>query len=194
MDVQPSQDHSRVLNHALAPPAGTFEIDSAHTFVTFSAQHLVVGRVRGRFEEVAGTVTIADDLPTSTLEVRIEMSSIDTKNPTRDDDLRSPHYLDVAQFPVMTYSSRGLRELPAGEWMVVGDLTLHGVTKRVDLTVAYRGAVTDAYGNVRVSFHARTTITRSDFGLTYELSKEAGDLLVGKDVAIDIDVEAIHPM
>ncbi len=186
-------DHSRIVNHVLAPPAGTFAIDHVHTFVAFSAQHLVVGRVRGRFEDVAGTIEIADDLSASTLQVTIDMASIDTKNATRDEDLRSQHYLDVEQFPVMTYRGSGMTELPGGDWQVMGELTLHGTTKVVPLTVAYGGSLTDAYGNIRVAFTARTSITRSNFGITYELQKEAGHLLVGKDIAITMDVEAIHP-
>ena len=188
------RDHSRILNHTLAPPAGHFEIDAVHTFVTFSAQHLVVGRVRGRFNEVAGTITVAENLPASALEVTVRMASIDTKNPTRDEDLLSAHYLDAGQFPVMTYRSVDLRELPGGQWEVAGEMTIRGVTRPVDLTVQYRGGVTDAHGNVRISFNARASITRSDFGITYELAKEAGTLLVGRDVAIEIDVEAVAPL
>jgi polyisoprenoid-binding protein YceI len=82
VDDQLDQDHSRVLNHALAPPAGSFQIDPVHTFVGFSAQHLVVGRVRGRFNDVGGTVVVAEDLSASTLEATVDMASIDTKNPT----------------------------------------------------------------------------------------------------------------
>ena len=193
MAEQLGTDHSRIVNHVLAPPAGRFAIDTVHTFVTFSAQHLVVGRVRGRFEQVSGTVEVAEDLVSSSVEVTIEMGSIDTKNPTRDEDLRSEHYLDVAHFPVMTYRSDGVKELPGGDWQVTGDLTLHGVTRAVPLAVEYRGSLTDAYGNIRVAFSAGTSVTRSDFGITYELAKEAGHRLVGRDIAINIDVEAVHP-
>jgi polyisoprenoid-binding protein YceI len=187
-------DHSRIVNHALVPPVGTFEIDPAHTFVGFSAQHLVVGRVRGRFEVVRGAVVVADDPSASTVEADIDTASITTLNATRDEDLRSAHYLDAEQFPTMTYRSTAACELTAGAWLVTGDLMLHDVTRPVQLTVRFGGAVTDAYGNARVAFHAQGWITRHDFGLTYELLKEAGGLLVGKDVAIDIDAEAIRPL
>jgi len=187
-------DHSRVVNHALVPPAGTFDLDPAHTFVTFSAQHLVVGRVRGRFEAVQGVVTVGEDPSASAVEVSVETASITTLNATRDDDLRSQHYLDVARYPMMTYRSTVTSELTAGAWLVTGDLTLHGVTRPVALTVRFGGAVSDSSGNVRVAFHARGSLTRHDFGLSYELVKEAGGLLVGKDVAIGIDAEAIRPL
>lgn len=187
-------DHSRIVNHALVPPVGTFDLDPAHTFVGFSAQHLVVGRVRGRFEVVQGIVTVGEDPSASTIEVSIETASITTLNPTRDDDLRSQHYLDVERYPMMTYRSTATSELTAGAWLVTGELTLHGVTRPVALTVRFGGAVTDSSGNIRVAFHAHGAITRHDFGLTYELVKEAGGLLVGKDIAIDIDAEATGPL
>ena len=193
MSERSDGDLSRIVNHALVPPVGTFEFDPVHTFVGFSVQHLVVGRVRGRFEAVRGTVTVAEDPSASTVEASIETALITTLNSTRDDDLRSEHYLDVERYPTMTYRSTTTRELPAGAWLVTGDLTLHGVTHPVEFTVRFGGAVTDAYGNARVAFHAHSSITRHDFGLTYELLKEAGGLLVGRDVAIDIDAEAIRP-
>ena|SRR5215472_10080887 len=175
-------------------PVGTFDLDPAHTFVGFSAQHLVVGRVRGRFEAVQGTITVGEDPSASTIEVTIEAASITTMLPARDDDLRSAHYLDVERYPIVTYRSTATSELPSGEWLVTGALTLHGVTRSVELTVHFGGAVTDPFSNVRLAFHARGTITRRDFGLTHELAKEAGGLFVGKDVAIDIDAEAIRPI
>jgi polyisoprenoid-binding protein YceI len=187
-------DHSRLVNHTLVPPVGAFEIDPAHTFVGFSAQHLVVGRVRGRFEAVRGTVTVAEDPSASTVEVSIDTASVTTLNPTRDQDLRSEHYLDVQRYPTMTYRSTATSELPGCAWLVIGDLLLHGVTRPVELTVRFGGAVTDTSGNVRVAFHAQGSVTRHDFGLTHELLKEAGGLLVGKDVTIDIDAEAIRPL
>lgn len=187
-------DRTRIVNHTLVPAAGTFDLDPAHTFVGFSAQHLVVGRVRGRFQGVQGTVTVAEDPSASTVEASIETASITTLNPMRDDDLRSEHYLDVERYPAMTYRSTATTELTAGAWLVAGDLTLHGVTRPVELTVRFAGAVTDPFGNARIAFHAYGCITRREFGLTYELIKEAGSLLVGKDVAIDIDAEAIRPL
>lgn len=194
MDTRIDDDHSRIVNHSLVPPVGKFDIDPVHTFVGFSAQHIVVGRVRGRFEKVSGTIEIAEDLTASTVEVGIEAASITTLNPTRDADLRSEHYLDVERFPTVSFSSTSVREQTAGAWSVTGDLSLHGVTRPVELTVRFGGAVTDAYGNARIAFHAQGSITRHEFGLKYELLKEAGGLLVGRDITIDIDAEAIHPL
>ena len=187
-------DHSRLLNHALVPPVGTYEIDPAHTFVCFRTQHLVVGHVRGYFETVSGTITIAEDPLASMVGVDVETASITTRVPIRDDDLRSEHYLDVAKYPTMTYRSTGVSAMPAGVWIVTGDLTFHGVTRPLELTASFGGAVTDPYGNLRLSFSATGYLTRSDFGLTFELLKEDGHLLVGKDVAVELDVEAIRPL
>jgi polyisoprenoid-binding protein YceI len=187
-------DHSRIVNHVLAPPVGTFELDPVHTFVAFRAQHLVVGRVRGRFEVVQGTIVVADDLRDSSVVVSIDTASLTTLNPIRDDDVRSEHYLDVERYPTMTYRSTSASESTAGVWQITGDLTLHGVTRPAELTVRFGGAVTDASGNIRIAFHADASITRRDFGLTYELLKEAGGMLVGKDIAIEIDAEAIRPL
>lgn len=194
MTDRPGGEHSRIVNHALAPPVGKFDLDPVHTFVGFSAQHLVVGRVHGRFEAVQGTITVAEDPSASTVEVSIDTTSINTLMPVRDDDLRSAHYLDVERYPTMTYRSTATTELTAGKQLVTGDLTLHGVTRPVALTVRFGGAVTDPSGNSRVAFHADGSITRHDFGFTYELLKEAGGLLVGNDIAIEIDAEAIRPL
>ncbi|HEY5224034.1 MAG TPA: YceI family protein [Microbacteriaceae bacterium] len=186
-------DHSRILNHVLVPPAGEFQLDPVHTFVSFTVQHLVAGRVRARFETVQETVTVAEDISASTLEVSIDTASLTTLNPIRDADLRSEHFLDVEHYPTMTYRSTTVSALPDAAGLVPGELTLHGVTRPVELTVRFGGSLIDPSGNIRVAFRAHGTIARRDFGLTYEIVKEAGALLVGKDVTIDIDAEAIRP-
>jgi polyisoprenoid-binding protein YceI len=189
----PDGDHSRIVNHALVPPVGVFQLDPVHTFVSFTVQHLVVGRVRGRFETVKGTVTVAEDISASMLDVSIATASIITLNPARDADLRSQHYLDVERYPTMTYRSTAVSALPEAAGLVPGELTLRGVTRPVELTVRFGGSMTDSDGNIRVAFRAHGVLARRDFGLTYEIVKEAGALLVGKDIAIDIDAEAIMP-
>lgn len=121
MNERSGGDHSRIANHALVPPVGTFEIDPVHAFVGFSAQHLVAGRVRGHFEAVRGTVTVTEDPSASTVEASIEAASITTLNSTRDDDLRSEHYLDVKRYPTVTYRITATCELTADAWLVTGD-------------------------------------------------------------------------
>jgi polyisoprenoid-binding protein YceI len=188
--ADPARDHSRITNHVLVPSPGVYTIDPVHTFVGFTAQHLVVGRVRGRFERVAGTVTIAEDPIASSLDVTVETASISTLSTARDEDLRSDRFLDCATHPTMTYRSSSVIERPRGEWGVLGELTLRGVAKPVALTVRFAGSIIDSSGMPRAAFHANETVTRSDFGLVAELSKEAGSMLIGDDISLDIEAEA----
>jgi polyisoprenoid-binding protein YceI len=185
---------TRTVNSRLVPPAGTFEVDPVHTFVTFRALHLVVGRVQGRFEGVSGSITVGEDFLDSHTEISISADSITTLMPIRDDDLRSNNYLDVAKFPYLTFKSTGVTELPSGEWILSGDLTIKDVTRPVELLVTFGGAIPDPFGNLRVGFHATTTISRRDYGLTTLLEGNDGHVLVARDVSIEIDVEAVHPL
>lgn len=185
---------TRTLNSRLVPPAGTFEIDPIHTFVTFRAQHLVVGRVHGRFEGVSGTISVGEDFLDSHTEISIKAESITTLMPIRDEDLRSENYLDVAKFPYLTFTSNQVTELPSGEWIITGDLTIKDVTRPTELLVTFGGAIPDPFGNLRIGFHATTTISRRDYGLTTLLEGNGGSLFVARDVSIEIDVEAVHPL
>jgi len=186
----PATDHSRLWNHILVPSPGLYAIDPIHSFVGFSAQHLVVGRVRGRFEGIAGTVRIGEDPRTSSVEATIETASINTSFPARDDDLRSARFLDVSTHPRMTYRSSGVTERPRADWLMEGELTLRGVTRSVPLTVRFEGSITDSSGNPRSSFHAIGSLTRSQFGVDAELIQEAGSMLIGDDILLDLEVEA----
>ena len=185
---------SRTEADRLVPPPGTFEIDPVHTFVTFRAQHLVIGRVQGRFETVYGGVTVDESVLDSHVEVVIDAASITTQFPMRDDDLRSSNFLDVANYPDLTFRSTGITELPSGKWSIFGDLTIKGVTVATALIVEFGGAVADPFGNLRVGFHATTTISRRDFGLLHQLEDHSGSLFVAGDVTIEIDAEAVHPL
>lgn len=186
----PARDHSRIANHVLVPSPGVYKIDPIHTFVGFAAQHLIVGRVRGHFERFAGTVTIAETPTESSLEVTVETASISTGFAARDEDLRSDRFLDSGAHPTMAYRSSGIVERPRGEWRVLGGLTVRGITKPVPLTVRFAGSITDSQGNPRAAFSANGSLTRSDFGLLAELTHEAGSMLIGDDICIEIAVEA----
>jgi polyisoprenoid-binding protein YceI len=185
---------SRTEADRLVPPPGTFEIDPVHTFVTFRAQHLVIGRVQGRFETVSGGVTVDESVLDSHVEVVIDAASITTQFPMRDDDLRSSNFLDVANYPDLTFRSTGITELPSGKWSIAGDLSIKGVTVATELLVEFNGAVPDPFGNLRVGFHATATISRRDFGLVHQLEDHSGSLHVARDVTIEIDAEAVHPL
>ena len=184
------QHVTREINHRLVPLAGIYIIDPVHTFFGFRAQHLVVGRVRGRFEAVTGRIVIAEDILQSQVEVTVESGSLSTLMPMRDEDLRSARYLDAATYPKMTFRSSTITELTDGRWGVHGDLTIRDVTQPIELLVQFGGATIDGAGHMRIAFHAGGSIARKDFGLTSELLTEAGGLLVGRDVSLDLDIEA----
>jgi polyisoprenoid-binding protein YceI len=175
------------------PPPGTYKIDPDHSFAFFSAWHHIVGRVRGRFEKVNGTITVSQDPAACAVDVTIDPSSISTQIAERDEDLRGPAYFDVKKFPAMTYQGRGIRRVSGGSWTMDGSLTMHGVTKVVPLTFLFTGSFSDVKpgGPARVAFHGTAATKRTDFGLgARDNLGELGLSPVGPDVEIEIDVEA----
>jgi polyisoprenoid-binding protein YceI len=182
-----------VIAAPLAASADTWQIDPVHTTVGFSVRHMTISTVRGQFNKVAGTITANDNDPaTAVIEATIDTASIDTHSPDRDSDLKSANFLDVAKYPTMTFKSKKIEAAGRGKYNVVGDLTLHGVTKEVTLAVEATGApIKDPWGNMRAGATATTTINRKDFGLTWNKMIEAGGAVVGDAVAVEIDVEAV---
>jgi polyisoprenoid-binding protein YceI len=143
---------------------------------------------------VSGAVTVDENVLDSRVEVVIDAASITTQFLVRDDDLRSSDFLDVANYPNLTFESTGVTELPSGKWSIAGDLTIKGITVATALIVEFGGAVADPFGNLRLGFHATTTISRRDFGLLHQLEYHSGSLFVAGDVTIEIDAEAVHPL
>ncbi len=182
-----------VIAAPLAASADTWQIDPVHTTVGFSVRHMTISTVRGQFNKVAGTITAnGNDPATAVIEATIDTASIDTHSPDRDSDLKSANFLDVAKYPTMTFKSKKIEAAGPGKYNVVGDLTLHGVTKEVTLAVEATGApIKDPWGNMRAGATATTTINRKDFGLTWNKMIEAGGAVVGDAVAVEIDVEAV---
>ena len=175
--------------------AGSWTIDAAHSQVEFSAKHLMITTVKGRLSDVQGTITLDDARPErSTVAVEIAAASIDTGVDARDQHLRSPDFLDVAHFPAITFRSRRVEGNPLepGEFRLIGDLTIRGVTREVALDVTYEGRATDPWGNDKVSFSAATRIDRRDFGLTWNNALETGGVLVSNDVKISLEVQAVR--
>jgi polyisoprenoid-binding protein YceI len=169
-----------------------WEIDSSHSGIHFSVRHMVVAKVRGQFARWSGSVLVEDgDLARAKAEVIIDTSSIETGVADRDKHLKSPDFFDVAGFPEMTFKSKGVAKQSDEALRVTGDLTIRGVTREVVLDVEYAGRTKDPWGNERAGFTATTTIDRKDFGLTWNQALEAGGVVVGDRVSIEIDVEAV---
>ena len=181
---------------ALAMPAlgeTVWEIDPAHTGVQFSIRHLTISNVRGQFTKVAGTVRGDEKDPAhAQVEATIDTASIDTREPKRDEHLRSADFLDVANYPTMTFKSKTIEKAGDGRYKVTGDLALHGVTREVVLDVeGPTPPMTDPRGNVRAGAQATAKIDRRDFVIVWNKALEGGGLTVGNEVSITIDVEGV---
>jgi polyisoprenoid-binding protein YceI len=170
--------------------SGTWTIDPAHTEVAFTVRHLM-SKVRGTFKTFEGSIVVGDDVLSSSAQATIDLSSVDTGAPQRDDHLRSSDFFDAATQPTMTFRSTQLRS--NGESLVaVGDLTVKGVTREVELAVELLGVGTDAYGNERIGLEATGVISRKDFGVDFNVPLDGGKLLIGDAVTISLTVQAIR--
>ena len=174
------------------PPPGNYVIDLSHTHAGFAVKHFGLSKVKGEFTEVEGNLVIAEDPTASTVTATINTASFNSRDEGRDAHVRSADFLDVENFPTITFSSTNVK--PDGDdWLVSGDLTIKGVTRSVDLVTEFEGAITDPYGLERIAFSASTEIDRNDFGLDFNAALETGGLIVGKTVKITLEVEAIVP-
>ena len=168
-----------------------WDIDVAHSAIHFHVRHMVISKVHGRFARWSGTLQLdAQDLTRSTVDVRIDAASIDTQVADRDAHLRSPDFLDVAKYPELTFRSRRI-EKDGASYRVVGDLSLHGVTREVALAAEFAGTGKDPWGNERAGFSAKATLDRREFGLVWNAALETGGVLVGEKVEITIELEAV---
>jgi polyisoprenoid-binding protein YceI len=169
----------------------TYKIDKSHSEVIFQVRHLVT-KVRGRFDEFEGTVAINDDKPElSSVEFTIQATSIDTNEAQRDTHLRSADFFDVENYPTITFKSRKIVKKSNEAYDVLGDLTIHGVTKDITLPVTHLGTAKDPWGNERVGFEAEVTLNRKDYGLTWNAPLEVGGFLVGDEVKVSLSVQAV---
>lgn len=172
----------------------SWQIDTAHSAIQFAVRHMVISKVRGLFTRWDGALDFDETKPeASKVSVKIEAASIDTREPKRDEHLRSADFFDVAQYPTLTFESTKVEKRSETEYRIFGDLTIHGVTKHVELEAEYEGAGKDPWGGQRVGFQARTTISRKDFGLTWNQVLETGGALVADKIEITLDVEAVKP-
>ncbi len=170
----------------------TWNIDTTHSGINFSVRHMVVSKVRGKFADWHGSVTINEEDPTlSSVEVVIQAASIDTGVADRDQHLRSPDFLDAARYPEIAFKSTRVERAKGDTFAVVGDLTLHGVTRQVRLDVESGGQAKDPWGNQRAGYTARAKLDRKDFGLQWNQVLETGGVLVGERLDIEIELEAV---
>lgn len=171
--------------------AGTWTIDPVHSEVSFTVRHLMVGKVRGRFTAIQGIIVTGSDPLHSQVSAEIDVASIDTGNEQRGAHLRSAEFLDVEIHPTMSFRSTGVRPQRHG-YLVMGELTLHGVTTPIELQLEVNGFVTDPWCNTRAGFSATSKIDRRDFGLdaTTPLAADGG-VLVGYEVQIALEIEAV---
>jgi polyisoprenoid-binding protein YceI len=185
------------LAAVLSLPAGAatseWKIDPQHSSAQFSVRHMAISTVRGAFSKVTGTILLDDsDITKSTVDVTIDASTVDTREPDRDKDLRSDKFFDVAHYPSITFKSKRVQQVATGKLKVTGDLTIRGTTKEVVLDVDGPTApVKDPWGNQRVAVNASTKINRQDFGVKWNATMDNGGVVVGDDVNITIDAEMI---
>jgi polyisoprenoid-binding protein YceI len=180
----------RSVDGVQLPSPGHWQIDPDHTDVSFLGRHFMVTKVRGRFTDVSGHVEIGPDMADSVVEVTIGMASVESGSQVRDEHNRSADLFDVETFPTATFTSTSV-EWHGDRGTVHGDLTIHGVTRSVPLTVSFEGYVRDPWGGDRAIWSARTQVNREDFGITWNVALEAGGLLVSKDIKIEIDLETV---
>ncbi|HYF61714.1 MAG TPA: YceI family protein [Herpetosiphonaceae bacterium] len=170
----------------------TWQIDNSHSEVTFTVRHMMISKVRGRFNSFSGTVDFNEaDPAASSVAVEIQVDSLDTREAQRDGHLKSPDFFDAAQFPTITFTSTRVEKVDANHGRIVGDLTIHGVTREVVLDTEYSGQSKSPWGTTSAGFSAETKINRKDFGLTWNQALETGGLLVGEDVNIAIELEIV---
>lgn len=169
----------------------TLHFDKAHSEITFQVRHLL-SRVRGRFSDFEGTIVADEAAPEkSSVSLTIKAASVDTSEPQRDQHLRSADFFDVERFPVLTFASTLIARTGEGQFAVMGDLTIHGVTRKVTLPVSYLGAAKDPWGHMKHAFETELTINRKEFGLMWNAALETGGFLVGDEVKIGASIQAV---
>lgn len=174
----------------------TFAIDPAHSAVEFSVKHIMISTVKGRFGDLTGTILLDAWRPDrSAVEAEIATASIDTRADQRDAHLRSPDFFDVERFPAITFRSRHVEGAALAEgdrFRLTGDLTIRDVTRSITLDVTFEGTGRDPWGGERASFSADTKLDRRDFGLTWNQTLETGGVLVGNEIRVHLDIQAVR--
>lgn len=170
----------------------TYAIDPAHSRLSFIVRHMGFSKVRGSFEQFEGTVRMSPgDLTTLQAEGTVQANSVTTQDAKRDDHLRSADFFEVEKYPTIEFRSTEVRNVTGNSFTLVGEFTLHGVTRTIELDATYLGEGADPWGGTRVGFEATTTINRKEYGLNWNAVLETGGFLVSDDVQIAIEVQAV---
>lgn len=172
-------------------PTGTWSVDAAHSSVEFRVKHLGISTVRGAFREFEGTLEIGDDIESAKAYGKIKAASIDTNEPQRDDHLRSPDFFDAENYPEITFESTEIKPLDEDTFEVTGDLTMHGVTNPITLTVETTGTEQDPWGNERVGLEGLGKLNRSEWEMKFNQALGSGNMMVSDKVIISLDISAV---
>lgn len=184
-----------VLGVSANAGTSTWQIDPKHSAAQFGVTHLMLSTVRGEFHNLKGTIVLDDkDITKSSVEVTIDATTLDTREPDRDKDVKSANFLDVEKYPTFTFKSTKVEQAGAGKLKITGDLTIHGVTKSVLLDVdGPKSAIKDPWGLQRSAASATTKINRKDFGINWNKTMDTGGAIVGDELSITLDVEMVQP-
>ena len=167
-----------------------WNVDAAHSSVKFTVSHLVISEVEGSFKKFNGSISTSNpDFSGASIEFTVDVKSISTDNDMRDNHLKSPDFFDAEKFPEMTFKSTSFKKISGNKYELVGDLTMHGVTKSVKFSVDYGGTMNDGMGNTKAGFKATAVIDRFNYGLKWSKATETGGLVVGNEVTINIRLE-----
>ena len=176
-----------------APARTTWAIDPSHSLVEFAVKHLVITTTKGRFGKVSGTIVLDEANPArSSVRAEIDAASIETHDAQRDQHLRSGDFFDVDNYPTLSFVSTRVEPRGDDRFLVVGDLTIRGITREVELDATFEGTMVDPWGGVRAAFSATTKVNRKDFGLTWNMPLETGGMVVGDEVKIALEIEAVR--
>ena len=173
-----------------AVTTGTWTLDPTHTEIGFTVRHLM-SKVRGKFDTFEGTLVTPEDLTASTVEVSVDLSSINTGTADRDAHLRSGDFFEVDAYPSMTFKSTGIKQESDDEFVLSGDLTIKGVTKPIELEVEFLGEGSDPWGGTRVGIEAKGEISRKEFGIDFNIPLEGDKLMIGDKIKLNIVAEAV---
>jgi polyisoprenoid-binding protein YceI len=180
------------LSPSTTIPAGTWAVDPAHTTVGFAVKHMGLATVRGVFTQFDGLIEIGEDLSTAKAYGTVNVESLDTNQPERDEHLRSPDFFDAAQYPELRFESTAITALDEQTFRITGRLTIHGVTNEIVLHAEVQGTDVDPWGGERAGLEVTGQLSRADYGMTFNQALGSGNMLVGDRVSLGLDISAVR--